>query len=148
MAGSIHPRVVLKTLLDGGVPPRPLFLPIMFSMAARVEDMTQRAFLVNPTKISSSLRRVRTHMITDGLTCYFDPLLEAEALGATLRWQPGDAAANLEWPGPNDDEVSPGLRAPEQAATLGRVPVAVEVIRALKTVIRDTALLVAAVTGP
>ena len=67
-------------------PPRPLFLPIVFSLGARVENISLRNFLTNPTKISNALRQIRTHLRRDGVTCYFDPYLEAEALGGVFDW--------------------------------------------------------------
>ncbi len=78
------PRQIAKGLLKGIVPARPLFLPIVFSLGAKVENVPLGMFLRNPTKIASSLRQIRSHLRSDGVACYFDPYLEVEALGATL----------------------------------------------------------------
>jgi hypothetical protein len=102
-----------------------LFLPIVFSHAARIENLPFREFLSNPTKITQALRQMRGHLRSDGLTCYFDPHLEIEALGAEL-----DAGAI------------------ENLASKGRIPVALEVIRRLKSMVRDDVLLTAGVSGP
>lgn len=98
MAGKPIPREIVQALLRGIAPPRPLFLPIVFSHAARVENMPLRAFLANPTKISNSLRQIRARLHSDGIACYFDPFLEAEALGATLQWDAEDRPPSLQWP--------------------------------------------------
>jgi len=149
MAGIFEPRAAVKELLQGGAPARPLFLPVVFSLAARVENVPLRAFLGNATKITNGLRQVRGHLRADAITCCFDPFLEAEALGAALDWKTDDGPAALAWPGrgQGSDGLPPGLRAPEDAATSGHVPVAVEVIKRMKATARDT-LLMAAVTGP
>ena len=112
-------------ILQGAAPPRPLFLPIVFSHAARIENLPLRAFLSNPTKITQALRQMRAYLRSDSLTCYFDPDLEIEALGA---------------------EVDAG--ALEKLVSKGRIPVALEVIRRLKSMIRDDVLLAAGVSGP
>src|SRR6202158_927360 len=100
MAETFNPRQAVKGLLEGIAPPRPLFLPIVFSLGARIENLPLRNFLSNPTKISNALRQIRTHLRSDGLTCYFDPLLEAEALGGALDWDAQGQRASLRWPQP------------------------------------------------
>jgi hypothetical protein len=155
MTDQLTPRDMLKSLLQGVAPPRPLFLPIVFSLGARVENMPLRSFLANPTKIFNALRRMRAHLRADGVACYFDPWLEAEACGATLDWDalesPGAAAgaSPLRWPEPAEKgELPPGLFPPEKAIGSGRAPVAFEVVRRLHAVLRDGSLLMAGVSGP
>jgi hypothetical protein len=154
MMESQTPREMLKGLLEGALPPRPLFLPIVFSLGSRVENVPLRAFLTNPTKIFNSLRRMRAHLRSDGIACYFDPYLEAEALGATIDWDSRESGASqagslLPWPEPVDKGTLPGnLVSPEQAIRGARIAVAVEVIRRLNTVLRDGSILMAGVTGP
>ncbi len=155
MMENLTPREMLKGLLQGARPPRPLFLPIVFSLGARVENVPLRAFLSNPTKIFNSLRRMRAHLGADGVACYFDSYLEAEALGATIDWDARESAAAqarpspLTWPEPIEKGTLPeSLLSPEQAVRSARVAVAVEVIRRLNAVLRDGSILIAGVTGP
>jgi Uroporphyrinogen decarboxylase (URO-D) len=149
MAETFNPRQVVKGILEGIAPPRPLFLPIVFSLGARIENLPLRNFLSNPTKVSNALRQIRTHLRSDGVTCYFDPLLEAEALGGALDWDAQGQRASLRWPQPGETGALPcGLRSPDEAAKGGRVPVAVEVIARLKPLVRGQSLLMAGVTGP
>ena len=100
MGGAFHPRQAVKELLQGIAPSRPLLLPIVFSLGARIENLPLRDFLLNPTKISNALRQIRTHLRSDGVTCYFDPFLEAEALGGALVWDAEGQRASLHWPQP------------------------------------------------
>ena len=140
---------MLKGLLQGTPPPRPLFLPIVFSLGAKVENLPLRAFLCNATKITNSLRQIRTHLRSDGVSCYFDPYLEAEALGATLQYAADDQRPALQWPRvAKAGELPENLRSPEDAAKSPRVTVAVEVLQRLKSLMRDEPLLCAGVAGP
>jgi len=149
MAETFNPRQVVKGILEGIAPPRPLFLPIVFSLGARIENLPLRNFLSNPTKISNALRQIRTHLRSDGVTCYFDPLLEVEALGGALDWDGQGQRASLRWPQHGETgDLPDGLRSPDEAAKGGRVPVAVEVIARLKPLVRGQSLLMAGVTGP
>ena len=149
MPENLTPRQMVKGMLRGNPPPRPLFLPIVFSLGARVENLPLRVFLGNATKVSNSLRQIRAHLHSDGVACYFDPYLEAEALGGELRWEGEDQQPSIHWPSSPARGVLPeGLRSPEEAARSGRVAVALEVIRRLKSLLRDDPLLMAGVAGP
>ncbi len=144
-----NPRQMIEGLLRGVYPARPLFLPIVFSLGARLQSVSLRNFLNDPTKISNSLREIHGHLRSDGVACYFDPHLEAEALGGTLRWDSQDEISTVHWPGVADKgELPECLRSPEEAVKSGRVSVAVEVIHRLKSLLRDDALLTAGVAGP
>ncbi len=149
MNGILTPRQILKGLLQGAPPPRPLFLPIVFSLGAKVENLKLPVFLGNATKITNSLRQIRTHLRSDGVACYFDPYLEAEALGATLQYAADDQRPTLQWPHVSQaGELPENLRSPEDAAKSARITVAVEVIQRLKSLTRDEPLLCAGVSGP
>jgi hypothetical protein len=140
---------MVKRLLQGIAPPRPLFLPIVFSSGARVENQPLPAFLANPTKICNAQRQLRGPLRTDGLSGYFDPFLEVEALGATLEWGAADEAPGVRWPqGAEPGELPDDLRLPEEAVKAGRVPIALDVLRRLKMMVRDDSILMAGVTGP
>jgi Uroporphyrinogen decarboxylase (URO-D) len=149
MTENSTPRQMLKGLLQGIPQTRPLFLPIVFSLGAKVENIPLREFLGNATKISNSLRQIRSHLRSDGVACYFDPYLEVGALGAVLQSQTGDQPPAIQWPqSAEKGEVPDGLRSPEDAAKCSRVTVAVEAIRRLKSLLRDEPLLMAGVAGP
>ncbi len=149
MPENLTPRQMVKGMLQGHPPPRPLFLPIVFSLGARLENLPLRAFLGNTTKISNSLRQIRAHLRSDGVACYFDPCLELEALGGTLCWEADDQPPTIHWPSSSVRGALPqGLRSPEEAPKGGRIPVATEVIRRLKSLLQEDPLLMAGVSGP
>lgn len=149
MLRDFNPRDAVRGLLQSVAPSRPLFLPIVFSVGARIENISLRNYLTNPTKISNALRQIRAHLRSDGVTCYFDPFLEAEALGGVLDWTDDARRPSLRWPQPSHNgELPEGLCAAEETAARGRIPIAVEVVRRLKPLVRDNFLLMAGVTGP
>ena len=68
------------------MPPRPLFLPIVFSLGAKVENVPLATFLGNPAKISSALRQTRGPLGTDGVACYFAAQALNGSQDSTLIW--------------------------------------------------------------
>jgi hypothetical protein len=149
MTENPTPRQMVKGLLQGIAPPRPLFLPVVFSAGARVENQPLPAFLANPTKICNAQRQLRGPLRTDGFSCYFDSFLEVEALGATLDWGAADRPPAVRWPqGSERGELPDDLRSPEEAVKAGRVPIALDVLRRMKAMLRDDSILMAGVTGP
>lgn len=148
MDRKVDAHELVKRILQGTPPPRPLFLPIVFSHAARIENLSLRTFLTNPTKITQALRQIRAHLRSDSMTCYFDPYLEVEALGGILEWGEGEKP-QVRWPrNPGVGKLPAGLCAVDEVAGKGRVPAAVEVIRRLKSLVRDECLLTAGISGP
>src|SRR5215472_9313959 len=116
------PREILKSILQGNVPERPLVAPIVFSLGAKVESLPLRTYLENPTKITNALRQIRGQLRTDGVTCYFDPLLEAEALGGARLWNSTNQTSKIEWPiGAQKGEMPARLKSPEEAVKSVRV---------------------------
>jgi uroporphyrinogen-III decarboxylase len=146
---QLSPRQMMKSLLQGNPQPRPLIVPIVFALGAKIENLSFRAYLDNPTKISNALRQIRAQLRTDGVACYFDPLLEAEALGGTPHWDETNQTRSIRWAeSAQKGELPARLRSPEEAANSPRVRAAVEVIRRLNSLLRDEPLLMAGVSGP
>jgi len=142
------PRQIVKEILQGNTPERPLIVPIVFALGAKIENLPFRAYLENPTKITNALRQIRGQLRTDGVSCYFDPLLEVEAFGFSLR-EEANQVRSYEWPETAPKGKLPtGLRTPEAAASSARVVVAEDVIRRMKSLLRDEPLLMAGVSGP
>jgi len=149
MIENSTPRQIAKGLLLGVAPARPLFLPILFSVGARVENIPLRSYLADPTKIANAQRQIRGPLRSDGVMCYCDPHLEAEALGATIQWEQADQCSSLKWPGDAErGELPHDVRTPEEAVKSGRVSVAIDTLRRLASMLRDGPLLMASVSGP
>jgi len=148
MADEISPRRALKAVLKGELPPRPLLMPILFSLGSRLENVVMRDFLSNPTKIANALRQIRSVLKVDGLACYFDPFLEVEALGCKLNWVP-DGPSGLVCPNFADtEELRQKLHSPDKLAKMGRISVASQVLQRLKVMLKDEPALMVAVSGP
>ena len=126
-----------EALAKGGI-----FIPLLFSFAARLEDIPLPQFLGDPTKIANAIRSVQSYYRLKGVTCYCDPTLEAEALGCELDW--GTHPPRIIRRQPIDSDTK--ARA-EKIAELGRIPTALEVVNILDSVLGDVILL-AAITGP
>jgi len=149
MESGLTPRQLAKELRNGVRPPRPLLLPLAFGLGAKVENIAPDLYRKNPTKIASALGQMRAPLRADGVTCYFDPFLETEALGAILHRSPDDATCAIRWP----QRVEPrqmldGLRLAEEVPQRGRVPVAIEVVRRMNALPGREFLLCCGVTGP
>ena len=145
---DLTPRAMIRTLLQGGLLPRPLLLPIVFSLGARLENLSPRAFLANATRIASSQRQIRNVLGLDGVTCYFDPYLEAEALGCEVTWSTDEMTRVLRPPGGNAADLRERLRARGEIARQGQIPVACDVLRRLKVMLPGEPALMAGVSGP
>jgi len=141
------PREMLRAIVRGEPLTRPLLLPVVFSPASRLENLQLHDFLTNVTKIANALRQIRAQLKVDGVMCYWDAYLEVEAIAANAEWKAGSemlASANAA-------EIGRLRQAIDDAggiAELGRVPVALEVLRRLKTLMADEPVLMARATGP
>lgn len=142
------PRAIIKSLLRGEPPQRPLLMPIIFSLGARLENLPLREFQSNPTKITNALRQIRSVLKVDGVTCYFDPYLEAEALGCKREWLADGSCRLIPPPFSNTDDLRRQLTSPDSLADKGHIQVACQVIQRLKVMLKDEPALISHVTGP
>ena len=145
---ELTPRAMIRAMLQGDLLPRPLLLPIVFSLGARLENLSPRAFLANATRIANSQRQIRKVLGLDGVTCYFDPYLEAEAFGCELTWSADEMTRVLRPLGGNAVDLRERLRAPEEIVQRGQIPVACDVLRRLKMMLPGEPALMAGVSGP
>ena len=142
------PRSMIQALLRGEQQARPLLMPLIFSLGARLENLPLGTFVANPTKIVNALRQIRATFKVDGLACYFDPFLEIEALGGKLEWTSAGATLSSRPAVQNSESLCAQLGSPDHVLTKGRVPVAQEVLRRLKIMLKDEPALMIGVTGP
>ncbi len=113
-----------------------LFVPLIFSFGAKIEDLAPEAFLKDPTKISNALRTIQNYFRVDGVVCYGDKTVLAEALGCGLEWNgPAPSIRSLpEAPGELEDRVA-------SLAERGRVGTAIEVTKRLNVLLPDSILM-------
>jgi hypothetical protein len=145
---SATPRAMIRAMVQGARLPRPLLLPIVFSLGARLENVPLRAFLSNPTKIAGALRQLRGALALDGVICYFDPYLEVEALGGEVQWHADGASRTLRAGSTGFDTLRERWPSPGEIGQLGRVSVAGEVVRRLKVMLPGEPALAVSVSGP
>jgi len=148
MGEPLTPRGTLKALLRGETPQRPLLMPIIFSLGSRLENLPLREFQSNPTKIANALRQIRAVLKVDGVACYFDPFLEAEALGCRVEWLPDGSQRVTPPPYTDVDELLQKLKTPDSICEKGRGRAGCEVLQRLKAMLRDEPALMVRVTGP
>ncbi len=120
-------------------------MPLIFALAAKLEGVPLPDFVTNPTRITKGLVALYQRLRPDGITCYFDLFLIAEALGCRLHWNTN----------------SPVLQTPTREAALamlqqtpgdikqgGRLPVALEVVHRVQGTLRNGPALVVGLPGP
>ncbi len=119
-----------------------LFVPLIFSFGAALEDLTIERFLNDPTKISNTLRTIQSYFKVDGVVPYADTTLLAESLGCQVSaaTYPPTVEPMSEWPANMDERVGRLTESP-------RVSISLEVTRRLNTLLPDS-ILVGMVTGP
>ena len=126
-----------ETLEKGGV-----FIPLIFSFAAKLEDIPMPQFLRDPTKIANAIKSLHSYYRSKGVTCYCDLTVEAEALGCELDWKL--YPPRIEKCPPVDADLKSRV---EKIGVLGRIPTAMEVVKRLNVMLRDV-ILMATITGP
>jgi uroporphyrinogen decarboxylase-like protein len=139
------PRSIVKALIEGKPPSRRLFVPLIFTLAAKLEDVPLSNFVVNPTKIANSLVAIYQRLRPDGVTCYFDLFLVAEALGCQLNLS--TSPPTLERP-TREAALKMLQRPPGDVKQRGRLRVALEVVHRLQGTLRSGPALVVGLPGP
>jgi Uroporphyrinogen decarboxylase (URO-D) len=148
MGEASTPRQMVKALLQGATPSRPLLVPVIFSLGARLQNLPLSHFLANPTKIVNALRQIHSALKVDGIACYFDPFLEAVALGCKREWRADGTCAIASASCLSVDDLRERLKQGDDLSGAGHIPVACEVLRRLKTMLKDEPALMVRVSGP
>src|ERR1700730_4774838 len=139
------PRSIVKALIEGKPPARRLFMPLIFALAAKLEDVSLPNYVANPTKIANSLVAVYQRLRPDGVTCYFDLFLIAGALGCRLDWSTSPPSYEK----PTREAALKMLRQPPgEVKQHGRLPVALEVVHRVQGTLRNGPALVVGLPGP
>jgi hypothetical protein len=135
----------VKSLIEGKPQGRQLFMPLIFSLAAKLANVPLPDFVINPTKIANSLVAIYQRLRPDGVTCYFDLFLIAEALGCRLDWRTNPPAF---------EKLTRGTalkilqQKPGEVKQRGRLPVALEVAHRVQGTLRSGPALVVGLPSP
>ena len=120
-------------------------MPLIFTLAAKLEDVPLSLFVRNPTKIANSLVAIYQRLRPDGVTCYFDLFIVAEALGCRLDWSTSPPA--IERP-TRETALKMLQHPPSEVKQRGRLPIALEVVHRLEATLRSGPALVVGLPGP
>lgn len=142
------PRSIVKAFMRGEPLPRPLLAPIIFSLGARLENLPLRDFLSNATRITNALRQIRSTLKVDGLCCYFDPFLAAEALACKREWVVEGSSGSLFPSFTSVEDLREKCGSLEQLSSRGSTKVAGDVLQRLKVMLKDEPALMVGVAGP
>ncbi|GAC1390189.1 MAG: hypothetical protein NVSMB38_07000 [Ktedonobacteraceae bacterium] len=142
---SLHAKIDHSHTATRSPVPQPLFVPIIFTLAAKLDDIPLPTFVQNPTKIVNALVAIHRRLNTDGVTGYFDHSLVAEALGCELDWKTTPPTIMP----PEKETLLANIELDPQALRQrGRIPVALEVIQRLNVTLRNGPALLVALPGP
>lgn len=120
---------------------RDLFVPVVFRLAAKLEQMTWDDLASDPASTSFALRSSQQLFGTDGLVNWFDTYLEAEAAGLqVVRDEMGQVVAVDEPPG--------GLPSTADFLAGGSMPVAIDVAARLCAETSGNSAVLGYMTGP
>jgi len=113
-----------------------------------MENLPLRDFQSNPTKITNALRQIRSTLKVDGLCCYFDSFLSAEALGCMREWRPDGSWTVTSAPSAGIEELIEKRGSLDQISGKGSMKVACEVLQRLRVMLKDEPALMVGVAGP
>lgn len=135
----MRPGQILQQALTGGAIERPLIAPLATAVAGELAGLSPRAFLANATKLANSLNDLQRALSLDVVVAESGAALELEVLGAVLDWE--------RWPPRPQAPLRPGP-VPADLSTRGRLPVLLDAIGRLHTMLADRALVGVALYGP
>jgi len=116
-----------------------LFLPLIFSFGAVLEDLPLEVFCHDPTKVSNALRTIHEYFGTDGIFTYGDEQLLPACVGF-LCGCPGSTKVT-------PDRLCDVENSLEDIFKHGRLPIALDVTKRLQILLPET-LLAGLLTGP
>jgi hypothetical protein len=120
---------------------RPVFVPIVYRLAARIEQTPLLDMVSNPTTYTNVLESAWKLLEQDAIITNFDPSLEAEIFGC-----------QADWPGDYELPAASGWTACELSAvgleSSGRLPVLLEATKRLMQTRGREVAIVGVMTGP
>ncbi len=148
MSEPSTPRATIRQVIRGEPAARPLLVPVIFALGSRLENVSFREYLLNPTKIANALRQILAKFMLDGVAVYFDPLLEAEILGCGREWRDERSCDPV---GPflsNVGELREKIAEISDISNRKPLATACDVLQRLKTMLNKEAAFLVRITGP
>lgn len=123
------------------------FLPLVCSLAARIEAVSIKTMLNNPTKMANSLQKTQRLFGYDGIFNIIDSSLEAEACGCQLNWDDENKMPQVVSHPLAEGKTSDQLPL-SNIEKMGRIPIVLEVTKRLSAVMGNNVDIIGALTGP
>ena len=123
------------------------FLPLVCSLAAKIQGISVETMLTNPTKMAIAFQKSQKLFGYEGIFNIVDPTLEAEACGCQINWSgecemPCIASHPLE-----EGKIIEDLGLSD-FETCGRIPIVLEATKRLQIVLGNKIDIIGTVTGP
>lgn len=136
----MNSREAFRKTMQLGNPGRPVFVPIVYRLAARIEQTPLMDMISDPTALTNVLDGAYKLLQQDGIITSFDATLEAEFFGCPVDF-PGDYdPPAADWAG--------GSLVGASIENSGRLPVLLEAIKRLVQTRGKEAAIIGAITGP
>jgi len=123
------------------------FMPLICSFAAKLEQISTKTLLTNPTKMANCLQKAQQLLGYDAIFNIVDPTLEAEACGCEISWD-----VECEMPRVISHPLEDGIMVDQlplsDIENRGRIPVVLEATKRLQIVMGNKVDIIGALTGP
>jgi uroporphyrinogen decarboxylase len=122
-------------------PGRPFFVPIVYRLAARIEQIALADMVLDPTYYANLLEGAYKLLKQDAIITNFDPSLEAELFGCQVEWQNDyELPVVMGWSNCELESV--------RLESSSRIPVVLEAIKRLVLTRGREVAIIGVVTGP
>ena len=142
----MNSKELVRCLFQKKELPQVLFIPLVWSFAAKVRQATVKEMAANPTLMASALSDAQKLFGYDAIITVFDPSLEAEALGCGVDWisefQPPLVASHPLEEGKGVADLNADF------LNKGRIPTVLEAAKRLNLVRGKEVAVIGLVTGP
>lgn len=144
---NLTPKETIRGVFSKAELPRVPFIPLLFTLAGRLMQISTKEMLSDPTYLANSLQNAQKLFGYDAILNSLDPSLEAEACGCRVEWESDDQLPKVVThplegnEAPKDIDLSDIVRR-------GRLPVVIEATRRIELVAGKQVGIIGAVTGP
>lgn len=135
-------KLLFRNTLEIRNTSRPAFVPLVYSLAAKIAQVPLRDMVNDPTYFANSLETACKLFRYDGIINAFDGTIEAEACGCKLEWG-GDYDPPTLTKGRNLNE-----QLPDDLTGSERVSVLLEVTKRLSISVGKEVAIIGVITGP